>query len=132
MRLLAIATHQEEAKAGHLQETGASSIGFLSVDSVFPSSRFSPLMALSPTTLSPAQYLQIVSFNSFKELVIPLTNPYPGPQSILILDNCNIHHSEKVQALVEDEAMYKLIFLPPYSLDLNPIEQAFFSIKSYL
>ncbi len=51
---------------------------------------------------------------------------------VLILDNCNIHHSEKVQALVEDEAMCKLIFLPPYSLDLNPIEQAFFSIKSHL
>jgi len=26
----------------------------------------------------------------------------------------------------------KLIFLPPYSPDLNPIEQAFSSIKSYL
>src|ERR1700677_1974027 len=40
-----------------------------------------------------------------QELVIPLTNPYPGPRSVLILDNCNIHHSEKVQALVEDEAL---------------------------
>ena len=28
--------------------------------------------------------------------------------------------------------MCKLIFLSPYSLDLNPIEQVFFSIKSYL
>ena len=67
-----------------------------------------------------------------RELVIPLTNPYPGPRSVLILDNCNIHHSEKVRALVEDKAMCKLIFLPPYSPDLNPIKQAFFSIKSYL
>jgi hypothetical protein len=67
-----------------------------------------------------------------QELVIPLTNPYPGPQSVLILDNCNIHHSEKIRALVEDEAMCKLIFLPPYSPDLNPIEQAFFSIKAHL
>ena len=71
-------------------------------------------------------------FQFLQELVIPLTNPYPGPRSILILDNCNIHHSEKVRALVEDEAMCKLIFLPPYSPDLNPIEQAFSSIKSYL
>jgi transposase len=67
-----------------------------------------------------------------RELVIPLTNPYPGPRSVLVLDNCNIHHSEKVRALVEDKAMCKLIFLPPYSPDLNPIEQAFFSIKSHL
>jgi transposase len=70
--------------------------------------------------------------------------------SVLVLDNCNIHHAEKVRKLVEDEArafhlmsiatIYlltfplecKLIFLPPYSPDLNPIEQAFSSIKSYL
>jgi len=68
---------------------------------------------------------------------------------VIILDNCNIHHSEKVRALVEDEAcMYsisshanitliafldcKLIFLPPYSPDLNPIEQGFSVIKAYL
>jgi hypothetical protein len=78
------------------------------------------------------------------------SNPYPGPRSVLVLDNCNIHHAEKVRKLVEDEArafhlmsiatIYlltfplecKLIFLPPYSPDLNPIEQAFSSIKSYL
>ena len=71
-------------------------------------------------------------FQFLQELIIPLTNPYPGPRSILILDNCNIHHSEKVWALVEDEAMCKLIFLPPYSPNLNPIEQAFSSIKSHL
>ncbi|KIK02605.1 hypothetical protein K443DRAFT_38828, partial [Laccaria amethystina LaAM-08-1] len=39
-----------------------------------------------------------------REHIIPLTNPYPGPQSVLILDNCNIHHSEVVRQLVEDEA----------------------------
>ena len=35
---------------------------------------------------------------------IPLTNPYPGPRSVLILDNCNIHHAEEIRQLVEDEA----------------------------
>lgn len=34
---------------------------------------------------------------------MPLTNPYPGPRSVLVLDNCNIHHAEEVRALVEDE-----------------------------
>jgi len=67
-----------------------------------------------------------------RELVLPLTNPYPGPQSVLILDNCNIHHSEEVRALIEDEAQCKLIFLPPNSPDLNAIEQAFSAIKAYL
>jgi transposase len=65
------------------------------------------------------------------------------------LNNCNIHHSEEVCALIEDEAhrfflfghLYcllgclldcKLIFLPSYLLYLNPIEQAFSVIKSHL
>ncbi|KAJ8509197.1 hypothetical protein ONZ45_g8604 [Pleurotus djamor] len=39
-----------------------------------------------------------------REFVMPLTNPYPGPRSILVLDNCAIHHSEEIRALVEDEA----------------------------
>jgi transposase len=79
---------------------------------------------------------------------LPLTNPYPGPRSVIVLDNCSIHHAEAIRCLVEDEArkqseqqvlsmltsftVCKLIFLPPYSPDLNPIEQAFSSIKSYI
>lgn len=72
---------------------------------------------------------------------------------MLILDNCNIHHSEAVRELLEDDAgglivklisylrlfikLYrqkgcKLLFLPPYSPDLNPIEQAFAAIKAFL
>lgn len=35
---------------------------------------------------------------------IPLTNPYPGPRSVLVLDNCSIHHAEEIRHLVEDEA----------------------------
>ncbi|KIN97325.1 hypothetical protein M404DRAFT_88330, partial [Pisolithus tinctorius Marx 270] len=36
------------------------------------------------------------------EYVIPLTTPYPGPRSVLVLDNCRIHHTEDIQKLVED------------------------------
>ena len=35
------------------------------------------------------------SFNAFIEnQVIPLCNPYPGPRSILVLDNAAIHRSQ--------------------------------------
>jgi transposase len=50
----------------------------------------------------------------------------------LVLDNCRIHHSDEVRHLVEEEALCKLVFLPPYSPDYNPIEQAFSAIKAYL
>ena len=80
-----------------------------------------------PGSVTAERFLQFL-----QDLVIPLTNPYPGPQSVLILNNCNIHHSEKICALIEDKSKCKLVFLPPYSPNLNLIEQAFFSIKAYL
>ncbi|KAI6010644.1 hypothetical protein PISMIDRAFT_50406, partial [Pisolithus microcarpus 441] len=35
-----------------------------------------------------------------KEQVMPFTNPYPGPHSVLIMDNCHIHHGEDIRCLV--------------------------------
>jgi hypothetical protein len=50
---------------------------------------------------------------------IPLTNPYPGPHSVLILDNCSIHHSEQVQQLVEDKACKPLVFYTQIFADVS-------------
>ncbi|KAJ3870940.1 hypothetical protein F5051DRAFT_341530, partial [Lentinula edodes] len=43
---------------------------------------------------------------------IPLTNPYPGPRSIIIMDNCSIHHAEEVRELIEDHACRFVISIP--------------------
>ncbi|KAF5338862.1 hypothetical protein D9758_015558 [Tetrapyrgos nigripes] len=67
-----------------------------------------------------------------REQVAPILTPYPGPRSVLMLDNAPIHHAEEIRALVEDECGARLIYLPPYSPHLNPAEQAFSFIKSYL
>ncbi|KIK76629.1 hypothetical protein PAXRUDRAFT_169326, partial [Paxillus rubicundulus Ve08.2h10] len=37
-----------------------------------------------------------------EEHVMPLTNPYPGPRSVIIMDNCHIHKTEEVRAPIED------------------------------
>ena len=47
------------------------------------------------------------------------------------MDNLSAHKTEKVRELVE-EAGYELLYLPPYSPDLNPIEEAFSKIKGIL
>ena len=40
-------------------------------------------------------------FNQFIETwVIPNTNPFPGPNSVLIMDNVKIHHNEVRMAVV--------------------------------
>lgn len=47
---------------------------------------------------------------------------------VVIMDNAMIHKSQKTRKLIEKTGA-KLLFLPPYSPDLNPIEQTFGTIK---
>jgi len=53
------------------------------------------------------------------------------PNSVIVMDNASIHHSSRVRELVEG-AGRKLVFLPPYSPDFNPIESAFSKVKAFL
>jgi hypothetical protein len=48
--------------------------------------------------------------------------PELKPDQIVIMDNTTFHKSKKIQVLIE-KAQCKLLFLPPYSPDLNPIEK---------
>ena len=50
---------------------------------------------------------------------------------IVVLDNLGSHRSKTVRDTILD-AGAKLAFLPPYSPDLNPIEQVFAKIKHWL
>ena len=54
-----------------------------------------------------------------------------NPHSILVLDNCSVHHICEVRQLLR-QAGILCWFLPPYSPDLNPIEELFSWIKYYL
>jgi transposase len=47
------------------------------------------------------------------------------------MDNLSAHKGNKVRALIEAQGC-KLLFLPPYSPDLNPIEEAFLKVKRLL
>jgi transposase len=47
------------------------------------------------------------------------------------MDNASFHRSERVKAMC-DEAGVKLVFLPPYSPDLNPIEEFFSDLKRFI
>lgn len=50
------------------------------------------------------------------------------PGDIVVLDNLGSHKGKAVRALVR-KAGARLLFLPPYSPDLNPIEQLFSKLK---
>jgi transposase len=53
------------------------------------------------------------------------------PGDIVIMDNLGSHKVDGVQRAIEAVGA-KLIYLPPYSPDLNPIEQFFSKLKAYL
>ena len=50
---------------------------------------------------------------------------------IVVLDNLSAHKSERTRRLIEGRGC-QLIFLPPYSPDFNPIEEAFSKVKGAL
>ena len=50
------------------------------------------------------------------------------PGDIVVLDNLGSHKGKAVRQIVR-QAGARLLFLPPYSPDLNPIEQLFAKIK---
>jgi transposase len=63
--------------------------------------------------------------------IYPYLNPWPLPRSILILDNAKIHMYPELEKLVNEKGAI-LIYLPPYSPQLNPIENAFALLKAWI
>ncbi|ACP22044.1 putative carboxy-terminus of transposase for insertion sequence NGRIS-7a [Sinorhizobium fredii NGR234] len=57
--------------------------------------------------------------------------PTLSPGDVVILDNVGFHKSERAEQMVKAKGAW-LLFLPPYSPDLNPIEMAFSKLKALL
>ena len=57
--------------------------------------------------------------------------PTLRPGDIVIIDNLSAHKRDEVRQIIE-AAGAELRYLPPYSPDLNPIEQAFAKLKAHL
>jgi transposase len=72
-----------------------------------------------------------VNGDLFEAYVERILAPSLSPGEIVILDHCSIHTGDKVQQLIEAHHC-ELLFLPTYSPDLNPIEEAFSKIKTIL
>jgi transposase len=57
--------------------------------------------------------------------------PFPSPRSVLVMNNAQIHHNGQVAEILESQGCL-VVYLPPYSPDLNPIEKGFSVYKSTL
>jgi transposase len=68
---------------------------------------------------------------TFQGYVDWLLVPELKPGDTVIMDNLSSHTSAAVEASIEATGA-KLMLLPPYSPDLNPIEKMWSKVKAYL
>lgn len=67
-------------------------------------------------------------FDTYIEHVLA---PELEPGTVVILGNLAVHKSEKASKIPREHGCW-LLYLPPYSPDLNPIEMAFSKLEAYL
>lgn len=72
-----------------------------------------------------------INGRSFLAYVEQLLVPTLAPGDIVIMDNLGSHKGQAVRKAIRAVGA-KLFFLPPYSPDLNPIEQVFAKLKALL
>jgi len=57
--------------------------------------------------------------------------PSLSPGQVVVMDNLSAHKGGRVKEIIEGRGA-QLLYLPPYSPDFNPIEQAFSKVKGLL
>lgn len=68
---------------------------------------------------------------AFEAYVTQVLVPTLKPDDIVVMDNLAAHKRPQI-ALAIEAAGARLLYLPPYSPDLNPIEMAFAKLKAAL
>lgn len=67
----------------------------------------------------------------FERYVEEILVPTLRPGELVLLDNLSVHKRASIRTAIE-AAGCRLLYLPSYSPDFSPIEQAFSKIKAYL
>lgn len=87
---------------------------------------------LTPSGMGPSVVLDgALDRDAFDAYVAQVLIPALRPGQTVVLDNLSVHKSAQARLLIET-AGCQLRFLPTYSPDLNPIEQAFAKLKQRL
>ena len=81
--------------------------------------------------IAPCVFDGPIDAESFLAWVIQFLVPLLRPGDIVVMDNLSSHKGKAVRRAIRATDA-KLFFLPPYSPDLNPIEQAFSKLKTLL
>ena len=72
-----------------------------------------------------------INGEAFLADVVSVLVPTLRPGDVVVMDNLGSHKGKAIRQAIRTAGAH-LLFLPPYSPDLNPIEQAFAKLKSHL
>jgi transposase len=84
-----------------------------------------------PSRTAPMALDGPINRDAFVAYVRHVLVPELSPGDIVIMDNLSSHKAPAARDAIE-AAGARLLFLPPYSPDFNPIEQAFSKLKAHL
>lgn len=72
-----------------------------------------------------------INREAFETYVARVLVPDLRPDDVVVMDNLSSHKGPRVREMIE-AAGARLLYLPPYSPDFNPIENAFAKLKALL
>lgn len=72
-----------------------------------------------------------VNGDIFRTCIERVLVPTLRPGDVVVMDNPGSHKTQAVRRAIRSAGAH-LLFLPPYSPDLNPIEQAFAKLKHWI
>ncbi len=90
------------------------------------------ITALTLEGIGPGLLLdEAIDRTTFDGYIVHLLAPTLTPGQIVVVDNLKVHYSDRARAAIEARGA-SLWYLPPYSPDCNPIEEAFSKVKTFL
>jgi transposase len=90
------------------------------------------IAALSADGMGAAMTLEgAADADAFVAYLTHFLAPTLAPGQIVVMDNLSVHKDERVAPLIAG-AKCRLVYLPAYSPDFTPIEQAFSKLKTFL
>lgn len=97
-----------------------------------PGNRYSIIGAISINTIVTMMYIDCaINGQIFLDFIEKMLLPKLRRGQYIVMDNISFHKQEMIRTLVESIGA-KVVFLPPYSPDLSPIEKMWSKIKEIL